>query len=159
MYSICIFIFLFLLYICKMVQKKYLKGLTTAQKKSKVSNIKKTRALLRKGKVEEAGKLAKKRPMSKGKSRPSTYTTQIKAMHPGIKPKTSDFARRTGIPMSVQREIVKRGEGAFLSAGSRPSVGSKEQWGYARLYAFYIKLKKGRKLNHDKDLVGRVKIK
>jgi hypothetical protein len=141
-----------------MVQKKYLKGLSAPAKKKKVANIKKTRALLKKGKVKEAVKLAKKRPMTK-KSRPSTYTTQIKSMFPNIRPKTSDFARKTGIPMSVQREIVKRGEGAFLSAGSRPSVGSKEQWGYARLYAFYIKLKKGLKLNHDKDLVDKVKIK
>lgn len=141
-----------------MVQQKYLKGLSASAKKKKVANIKKTRALLKKGKVKKAVEVAKKRPMTK-KSRPSTYTQQIKKLHPSIKPKTSGFARLTGIPMSVQREIVKRGEGAFLSAGSRPSVGSKEQWGYARLYAFYIKLKKGLKLNHDKDLVGKVKIK
>ncbi len=141
-----------------MVQKKYLKGLSAKQKKTKVSNIKKTKELLKKGKVKEASKLAKKRPMTKTKSKQSTFTTQIKSLHPGIRPKTSDFARRTGIPMSVQREIVRRGEGAFLSAGSRPSVGSKEQWGYARLYAFYIKLKKGKRLNHDKDLVSKVNI-
>jgi len=142
-----------------MVQTKYLKGLSAPAKKKKVANIKKTRALLKKGKVKKAVEVAKKRPMTKKKSRPSTYTQQIKKLHPSIKPKTSGFARLTGIPMSVQREIVKRGEGAFLSAGSRPSVASKEQWGYARLYAFYIKLKKGLKLNHDKDLVGKVKIK
>jgi len=134
-----------------MVQKKYLTGLTASQKKKKTANIKKSAKLYKAGKKQEAFKLAKKRPTT-NKTKKSSYTIQFKKMHPGVSAKTSAFTKATGIPMSIQDKIVKRGEAAWVSAGSRSSVGSPTQWGIARLYAFYIKLKKGLKLNHDTDL-------
>jgi len=79
-------------------------------------------------------------------------------MHPGIKPNTKDFQDKTGIPLKAQREIVDRGKGAFLTAGSRASVLSPDAWGIARLYAFYIKGIKGR-LDFDKDIKRKYGIK
>jgi len=136
---------------------KYLKGLTVKQKIEKTKNIKETKKLFESGKKKEAAELAKKRPTTK-QTKQSTYTTQIKKMHPGIKPNTKDFQDKTGIPLKAQREIVDRGKGAFLTAGSRASVSSPDSWGIARLYAFYIKGIKGR-LDFDKDIKRKYGIK
>ncbi len=141
-----------------MVQTKYLTGLTKSEKKKKTANIKKSAKLYKKGKKQEAFKLAKKRPTT-NKGKKSTYTIQFKKLHPNVTAKTSAFTKATGIPMSIQDKIVKRGEAAWVSAGSRSSVGNPTQWGIARLYAFYIKLKKKLKLNHDNDLAKGLKIK
>ncbi len=141
------------------VNPKYLKGLTLKEKKEKKENIKETRKLFKQGKKKEAAELAKKRPIAKNTvARQSTFTTQIKKMHPGIKPNTKDFEEKTGIPLKAQKEIIKKGKAAFLTAGSRATVSSPEAWSIARLYAFYIKGLKGT-LNFDLDIKRKYKIK
>ena len=139
------------------VNQKYLKGLSIKQKIEKTKNIKETKKLFQQGKKKEAAELAKKRPTTK-QTKQSTYTTQIKKMHPGIKPNTKDFEDKTGIPLKAQREILARGRAAFLTAGSRASVSSPDAWSIARLYAFYIKGIKGR-LDFDKDIKKKYGIK
>ena len=62
------------------------------------------------------------------------------------------------IPREHQKEVIKRGKGAFASAGSRSSVISPTQWGVARLYAFYFKSISG-KLDFDKDLAKNINFK
>lgn len=123
-----------------------------------MANIKKSKELLKKGKKKEAVKLASKRPTTKKGKKPSSFTMTFKKKHPGVKPLSKKFEEVTGIPMKAQKEVFKKGEGAFVSAGSRASVGSPQQWAYARLYAFYIKGKRG-DLNFDKDIVKKYKIK
>ena len=68
---------------------------------------------------------------------------------------SNKFASDTGVPLKAQKEIVKRGKGAFLSSGSRSSVGSPTQWGIARLYSFYFN--KGK--TFDTDLIKKYNIK
>ena len=75
-----------------------------------------------------------------------------------MKPLTAEFAKKTGIPTSVQKEVFKRGKGAFATAGSRSSVKSPQQWALARLYAFYYK-SIDNKLDFDKDLAKGLKFK
>ena len=140
-----------------MIPKKYTKGLTKKQAEKKAQNIKQTKELLKKGKKREAFKKASKRPTTK-KGKKSSFTIRFRKDFPKVKPLTKGFTSATGIPLKAQREIFKRGKGAFASAGSRASVSSPEQWAYARLYAFYYKLKKD-KLDFDKDLVSKYKIK
>jgi hypothetical protein len=139
------------------IPKKYTKGLTKTQAKKKTQNIKETKQLLKQGKKKEAQELAKKRPTTK-ETKESSFTTRFKKKFPNVRPKTKLFSEKTGIPLSVQKEIVKRGEGAFLSSGSRASVSSPTQWGIARLYAFYFKAISG-KLDFDKDLLKKVSLK
>ena len=139
------------------IPKKYTKGLTKEQAKEKTENIKKTKQLLKQGKKKQAEKLAKKRPTTK-ETKQSSFTTRFKKKFPNVKPKTKEFEKATGIPLSIQKQIIKRGEGAFLSAGSRASVSSPTQWGIARLYAFYFK-GINNKLDFDKDLFEKVKLK
>lgn len=136
------------------VNPKYLKGLTKAQQKKKVANIKKSKELLKKGKKKEAFELAKKRPTTKSKKK-SSKTIAFKKKYGDVKPLTRAFAIKTGVPLKAQEEIIKRGKGAFVSAGSRASVGSAQQWSYARAYTFVMD--KGTRF--DKDIVKKYKIK
>tara|TARA_E500000318_G_scaffold69897_1_gene64667 strand:- start:14040 stop:14540 length:501 start_codon:yes stop_codon:yes gene_type:complete len=136
------------------IPNKYTKGLSKKEAKEKTENIKQTRELLKKGKQKEAEKLAKKRPTTTEK-RQSSFTIRFKKKFPDTKPKTQKFFEKTGIPLQAQKEIVKRGEGAFLSAGSRASVSSPTQWGIARLYSFYFN--KGK--TFDTDLIKKYNIK
>ena len=136
------------------IPKKYTKGLSKKEAKEKTENIKETRKLLKEGKKKEAQKLAKKRPTTEDKKK-SSFTIRFKKKFPNTKPKTQKFAEKTGIPLKAQNEIVKRGEGAFLSAGSRASVSSPTQWGIARLYSFYF----NRGKTFDTDLIKKYNIK
>ena len=137
--------------------KKYYKGLTDKQAKEKKKNIDKTKKLIKEGKKEEAFKVASKRPTTK-QSRISGFTARFKRDFPDVKPLTAEFAKKTGIPLKIQKEVFKRGKGAFATAGSRSSVKSPQQWSYARLYAFYYKSLDG-KLDFDKDLAKGLKFK
>ena len=55
----------------------------------------------------------------------------------------------------ILRQVYNRGTGAARTAGiSRPSVKSKEQWSYGRVYAFIEKVyNKNEKQNQDADLI------
>jgi len=138
-------------------QKKYYKGLSDKDAEKKKKNIDKTKKLIKEGKKEEAFKLAKKRPTTDQK-RTSGFTARFKRDFPDVKPLTAEFAKKTGIPLKVQKEVFKKGKGAFATAGSRSSVKSPEQWAYARLYAFYYK-SINNKLDFDKDLAKGIKFK
>ncbi len=140
------------------VNPKYLKGLNESQKDKKIKNIKETRKLLKEGKKKEAFELASKRPVKKDGSRTSSFTERFKKKFPDTKPLTKKFAEKTGIPLVAQKEIFRRGKGAFASAGSRSTVSSPEQWAYARTLAFYFK-GIDNKLDFDKDLVKKYNIK
>ena len=45
---------------------------------------------------------------------------------------TPTLARATGCKQSALRQIIKKGEGAYYSSGSRPNQ-TAQSWGYARL--------------------------
>jgi hypothetical protein len=45
---------------------------------------------------------------------------------------TQALAKASGCPLSVLRAIVKKGEGAYYSSGSRPNQ-TAHSWAYARL--------------------------
>ncbi len=130
--------------------KKYYKGLTDKEAKEKKKNIDKTKKLIKEGKDRKAFELAKKRPTTESKKE-SGYTARFKKKFQDVKPLTKSFFDATGIPVKIQKEVFKRGKGAYATAGSRASVSSPEQWAYARLYAFYFK-GLNKKLDFDKDL-------
>ena len=45
---------------------------------------------------------------------------------------TKELARKTGCSVSALKQIVKKGEGAYYSSGSRPNQ-TPQSWGLARL--------------------------
>ena len=136
---------------------KYFKGLSEKQKEDKKKNIKESKKLFDEGKKKQAFELSKKRPTIKSNKK-SSYTTRFKSKFPNVKPLTQSFANATGISLTNQKEIYKRGLGAFVTAGSRSSVSSAQAWSYARLYAFYFKALQGKnKINQDQDIYDKIK--
>ena len=67
------------------------------------------------------------------KSRPSKHVATAEAMYgvDSVRP-TAALARATGCSVGALRRIVKKGEGAYYSSGSRPNQ-TAQSWGYARL--------------------------
>jgi hypothetical protein len=67
------------------------------------------------------------------KSRPSKHVEVAEAMYgvDSVRPNAA-LARATGCSVGALRRIVKKGEGAYFSSGSRPNQ-TAQSWGYARL--------------------------
>jgi hypothetical protein len=65
-------------------------------------------------------------------SMPSLHVKRATALYGvPIRP-TRALAKASGCPLSVLRGIVKKGEGAYYSSGSRPNQ-TAQSWAYARL--------------------------
>jgi hypothetical protein len=60
---------------------------------------------------------------------------------------TPELARKTGCKQSALREIIRKGEGAYYSSGSRPNQ-TPHSWGVARL-ASAITSGKAAKVDYD----------
>ena len=60
-------------------------------------------------------------------------------------------ATKRGVTTNILEQVYRRGQGAFLTAGSRPGVGM-AQWAMARVNSF---MRGSRK--HDLDLQSRVR--
>lgn len=138
----------------------YSVGLTDKQKEELNRNIERTKKLVQKNKIDEAIKVAEKRPQPKNPVvKESSFVGKLKKIYDiDTIPNTPSqaFASLTGLPIAQQKEILKRGAGAFLSAGSRRGVSS-IQWSKARLYAFVVKTVAGKKtnkktINQDADI-------
>lgn len=127
----------------------YFDNLTARETKIKKDNIKQSKELISKGKKKEAIELAKKRPTSDITKR-SSHTVAFRKKYGDIKVPSEELAKLVGISVVNQNKIIKKGMGAYLSAGSRSSVSSPRQWGLARLYSV-IMGGKARKI--DKDLL------
>lgn len=139
------------------IPKKYLEGLSEKQQKKKIENIQKTKNLLKEGKKEEAILLSKKRPVTKEGYKKSEWIVKLKKKYgENIKIPSEELALKTGLPLKAQKEIIRKGEGAFLSSGSRATVSSPTQWGIARL-ASVIMNGPSRKL--DKHILDKYNVK
>jgi hypothetical protein len=66
-------------------------------------------------------------------SKPSKHILRAKRLYhlESIRP-NSALAKATGCPIRVLNQIVKKGEGAYYSSGSRPNQ-TPQSWAYARL--------------------------
>jgi len=112
----------------KSVPKRYIpKGLTKRDKKKQREMLKKSRKMYKKGKY-----LTRKKVKS-FKSKKSNHITnaqkiyKIDKIYPG-----KELANKTGCSVNALKKIVKKGEGAYFSSGSRPNQ-TAQSWGYARL--------------------------
>lgn len=141
---------------------KYTKGLSDKQIKDLKKNIKDTKKAFESGDVKKAAKIADKRPKTDAKEVKSKFTNQLKKIY-NIdtipKAPSKEFQDLTGLSLSFQRDIINRGKGAFLSAGSRPNQNS-FSWSMSRLYAFIVKAVNDRnkeKINQDNDIFLKTK--
>lgn len=67
------------------------------------------------------------------KSKPSKHVNNARRLYriQNIRP-TRELSARTGCSLKGLRQIVRKGEGAYYSSGSRPNQ-TPQSWGYARL--------------------------
>lgn len=69
-----------------------------------------------------------------------------------------EIAKLSGMPVKALQEVYNRGIGAAKTTGiTRPQVQSKEQWAYARVYAFVMKTKNVF-YKADRDIAERYKL-
>jgi hypothetical protein len=74
-----------------------------------------------------------RKPVSSFRSKTSKHVNRAKRIY-GVSQITPNRAlsRATGCSISALKKIVKKGEGAYFSSGSRPNQ-TAQSWGYARL--------------------------
>tara|TARA_Y100000591_G_scaffold332331_1_gene369243 strand:- start:873 stop:1703 length:831 start_codon:yes stop_codon:yes gene_type:complete len=108
--------------------KRYVpKRLTKRDKKKQKREINKSRKAYKKGKYYTRKKV------KSFKSKESAHVTKAKKIY-GVKniSASSNLAKKTGCSVSALRKIVKKGQGAYYSSGSRPNQ-TGHSWGRARL--------------------------
>ena len=120
----------------KKINPKYIKGLKGKDVKKQIKSI-----------LE-----GKNRPKTNAPKRKSKWTMMAKKYFKKS-PTLKDIQQALKLKSTKGlREIIKKGEGAYYSAGSRPNQ-SARSWGLARLYAVIFGGKKVRKV--DKDIISK----
>jgi hypothetical protein len=101
--------------------------LTEKDKKKQVEMLIKSRKLYQKGQYYTRNRV------SSFKSKPSGHVADARRIY-GVKHVTPnlELAKKTGCKLSALEQIVKKGEGAYFSSGSRPNQ-TAQSWGLARL--------------------------
>lgn len=108
--------------------KRYVPSrLTRKDKKKQKKEINKSRKAYKKGKYYTRKKV------KSFKSKESAHVVKAKKIY-GVKniSANSKLAKKTGCSISALRKIVKKGQGAYYSSGSRPNQ-TGHSWGRARL--------------------------
>ena len=100
---------------------------------SKKDRVTQKRQLLKSRKAYKEGKFYERKKVKTFKSKPSKHVTKAKAMYnvDTIGP-TAELAKATKCSVGALRKIIKKGQGAFYSSGSRPNQTS-SSWAIARL--------------------------
>lgn len=111
----------------QIIPKRYLPAQLTKKDRAKQKKgIENSRRLYRQG-------IYLPRPHVTFKSKPSKHVVKAKAMYDvdTIGP-TRALSKATGCPVSVLKDIIRKGEGAYYSGGSRPNQ-TAQSWAMARL--------------------------
>jgi hypothetical protein len=108
--------------------RRYLPNTLSRRDKQRQRNmIVKSRRLYRQGKYYT------RKPLKSFSSKPSNHVTRAKQLyHVCTIAATKELAKATGCSVKGLREIVRKGEGAYYSSGSRPNQ-TPQSWGKARL--------------------------
>jgi len=103
------------------------KQLSTRDKK------KQAKMLIKSKKMYKNHKYYTRKQLSSYKNKTSSHITRARQIYhvKNISP-NPELARKTGCSISALRQIVKKGQGAYYSSGSRPNQTS-QSWGHARL--------------------------
>jgi DNA-binding Xre family transcriptional regulator len=102
-------------------------GLNNKDSEKQVQMLKKSRSNYKKGKYFT------RKPIKSFHSRPSKHLGNAQKIYriQKIVP-SKELAKATGCSIDALEQIVKKGEGAYFSSGSRPNQ-TAQSWGYARL--------------------------
>ena len=96
-------------------------------------SAKQVKMLMKSRKQYKKGKFFTRKKLKSFKSKPSNHVTDARKIY-GIQNITpnNELARKTGCSLSALKQIVRKGQGAYYSSGSRPNQTS-QSWGLARL--------------------------
>jgi hypothetical protein len=89
--------------------------------------------LIKSKKQYKQNKYYTRKPLSSYQNKKSNHILNARALYDvqSIRP-SKELAQKTGCTLSGLNQIVKKGEGAYYSSGSRPNQ-TPESWGLARL--------------------------
>ena len=118
------------------------KVLTKKDKQKQIKMLKKSKKLYKKNKYYTRKRL------SSYKNKPSNHIANARKIYniQNITP-NKELAMKTGCKLSALQQIVKKGEGAYYSSGSRPNQ-TAQSWGLARL-ASSLTAGKAAAVDHD----------
>ena len=118
--------------------------LTKNDKQKQIKMLKKSKKLYKKNKYYTRNKL------SSYKNKKSNHISNARKIYDiqNITP-SPELAEKTGCKLSALKQIVKKGEGAYYSSGSRPNQ-TPQSWGLARLAS---SLTSGKSAAVDYDII------
>ena len=110
------------------VPTKYLPSLRSIKDAAK-----QVKMLMKSRKQYKKGKFFTRKKIKSYKSKPSNHVTDARKIY-GIEnvAPNKELAKKTGCSLSALKQIVRKGQGAYYSSGSRPNQTS-QSWGLARL--------------------------
>lgn len=109
-----------------MIPSKYIGPLSRKDKKIQRNMILRSRRLYTKGQYYT------RKPLASYKNKTSNHILKAERMY-GVKiAPTKELSKKTGCPVSALKAVVRKGEGAYYSSGSRPNQ-TAQSWGLARL--------------------------
>ena len=96
-------------------------------------SAKQVKMLLKSRKQYKKGKFFTRKKIKSYKSKTSNHITDARKIY-GIEnvAPNKELAKKTGCSLSALKQIVRKGQGAYYSSGSRPNQTS-QSWGLARL--------------------------
>lgn len=92
--------------------------------------------IMRSRKAYQKGKYVTRKKIPSFKNRPSSHVTHARRLYgvESVLPSSRVLSRNSGCSINTMKQIVRKGEGAYFSSGSRPNQTAKS-WGIARLAA------------------------
>ena len=99
---------------------------------SKRDTVRQKRGLALSRKAYKRGVYKNRPHLASFQSKKSSHVQRATALYGVSIFPTPELARATGCRLSALRQIVKKGEGAFYSSGSRPNQ-TPQSWAHARL--------------------------
>jgi len=109
-----------------MIPSKYIGPLSRKDKKMQRNMILRSRRMYAKGQYYT------RKPLASYKHKTSKHILKAQRIYKVDIAPTEELARKTGCPVSALKAIVRKGEGAYYSSGSRPNQ-TAQSWGLARL--------------------------
>ena len=116
-----------------MYPKKYVpKNLSKKDKTKQKKMLKRSKRLYQRGEYYEREKVRSFKSKKSPHVKKAEKIYKINSVAP-----SKEFAEKTGCSVTGLRAIVKKGQGAYYSSGSRPNQ-TAESWGLARMYSYIL---------------------
>ena len=109
------------------------KNLTRKDKKEQRRMLRKSRKLYNSKQLYKGKQYYTRKPLASFKQKTSKHILKARRLYKldTITP-SKELAKATGCTMKALKQIVRKGEGAYFSSGSRPNQ-TAHSWGFARL--------------------------